>query len=219
MSLDSYKRRLGHTDRGNVLANQTIKNAKRIHGNSPLYKEIEIEGNIYGVRVNMGKKSTDRKLLFTPNTYVDIGDMVSYENKSWMIVDFFPSDIYPKGIISICVNSIFIKHDGSEYEYPAIFKGGNFDLSDKDEFMFLEDGKLTAQIKYDEFSKRIKISEEYIINGRTYSIVGIDNVSKVFNDKGILILTLEVTSSSVPVTPDEDGNESDDKDSGWGGGW
>jgi len=63
---------------------------------SPFYFQIDIDGILTDCRVVSTNKSNEKELLFLPETIKNVGEVVTYNNTKWLIIEFFDNEIFPK---------------------------------------------------------------------------------------------------------------------------
>lgn len=161
---------------------------------SPYYRQVDINGAPMDVRLVQKTKYNERAILFKPDTVIDIGSYVKWGDQTWLMMDFFVNEIYPKSTAHLCNEVLKWKtKDGIPKEYPCSIstsrgimdaQGNSFDIQ-------LPDGTLMMDVQMNVDTKSIPLSLRLILNGRVYKITGIDNVSQSVLGKGTLRFTVE----------------------------
>lgn len=220
MNLQAYNRRLGAKTSSKALENQSIKQVKRLFKNSPTYKEIILNNTTVGVRVNLVQKSSERLILFKPDEGTSVGSIAEFDSKKWMVQEFLPSRVYPKAKVQFCNETIkWIDELGNTIEHPCVATGSNYSLQEGDKYVIHAEGKLTVLVSHNSDTSKIQESQRFIFGGKSYEVVGIDNVTRVDNGVGILQILVELTSSSESDNEISKVADNKDNNTGWGGGW
>jgi hypothetical protein len=217
MDLNVYKRKLGATSTSQALVNATRRQVRSMFTNSPLYRTIILNGVEKGVRLSF-EKDGEHQILLMPEEPISKGDIADIDGNKWLVFETVQDIAYPKGKIRYCNQSLnWTDSLGVSHEYPAIVTGKSYDL-EEDKYMSLSEGQAIAIVSYNADTKTIKLSERFILGDNAYEVIGVDNITHVVKDSGLLLITLERTSKA--DTDDEVTDVADNTtDNGWGGGW
>lgn len=198
---------------------QTIKNN---FNNSLFTEKVLINAIEFDAIITQKDKSEDKKILFMPDTKVDIGSVVELNSNSYLIMDFLSegiNEIYPTGTLKLC-NSIYpiksvktkvlkrdsqgkpvtdkfgdpvyIYTDGATTNLPCIVESSII-AADENKQLPLPQGQLRVTLSYRD---DVKVNDTFPMYNNTYKIRGID-YTKVINGKGIMALSVEQVQSEV----------------------
>jgi hypothetical protein len=187
---------------------ETIKNN---FSNSLFSESILIHGVEYDAIITQEQKSEDKKILFMPDTKVEIGSVVNLSGNNYLVMDFKGegiNEIYPSGTIKLC-NSIYpIKsnptktiigyYDNGKPEYgevyatdrlePCIVESKNY-ATNTNAQLIVQNNAILITIKYQP-SETFKVNYEFTMYNNKYKITDID-YTKVINGKGIIQILAE----------------------------
>lgn len=215
---DDIKARLNVT--GNSISesqfNTTSNYIKSTFKDSPFYKIVKVNGADTEVRV-MDVTSTvkggkiepirfdNKYLLFLPKTTINIGDVVEFDNRTWIITDVQLNELYPSAKIGQCNYKLKYQIGVTKVKtgvdamgrptytetptyvdplQPCIINtqiqsvGLNADVN-------LPKERLIITLTYNSNSKLIKENDVLNINNRNYKVTHF-NYTHVINEVGIL---------------------------------
>jgi hypothetical protein len=194
---------------------------KKFIGN-PNYKVITINGTQYETLYSQGKTSSEKSLLFTPNTKIDIGSVVELNSHSYLIMDFLGegiNEVYPNATLKLCNSTypiksnktkvlktdsqgkpvldkfgdpVYIYTDGATVNLPCIVESSII-AADENKQLPIPQGQLRVTLSYRD---DVKVNDTFSMYNNTYKIRGID-YTKVINGKGIITLAVEQVQSEV----------------------
>lgn len=155
----------------------------------------------------------DNIILLKKTIYqLQYGDYVIIDGKPYLVR--FPTedrDIYLSGKMRLCNESL----KWNSFDYPCIIDK-TFSLSENTtQNVTTVDGQLYAMTQYNSDTLSIKASQRFILGNHAYEVIGSDDVSNVYQGKGLIIFTLKRVELS----------DSDDLSTGTttpppsGGGW
>jgi hypothetical protein len=194
---------------------------KKFIGN-PNYKVITINDTQYETLYSQGKTSSEKSLLFTPNTKIDIGSVVELNSHSYLIMDFQGegiNEVYPNATLKLCNSTypiknnktkvlkndsqgkpildkfgdpVYIYTDGATVNLPCIVESSII-AADENNQLPIPQGQLRVTLSYRD---DVKVNDTFSMYNNTYKIRGID-YTKVVNGKGIITLAVEQVQSEV----------------------
>lgn len=117
-----------------------------------------------------------RSIIMHPDDVLNIGDLFDYNNKKWLTtsVEMF-LDIYYKGLITECNNTLRFYKSGILYNIPCIFSDGNPNM-EEGKFISLPSGHYLLTIPSGVINKS-DLNLRFILNGSPYDTVGINNAT------------------------------------------
>lgn len=218
MNLEAYKRRLNGANQVEATMNATADFTNRQFENSPTFQVISIDGMEADVRVSVEKDSTKKQLLLRPYSTIHKGAIATFDGYNWLTLDFIGTEIYPKAKVKLCNQMLKWKDESNTLlEYPCIVTSKGVTYEDDEKYMVESDGNVHILVSYNNDTKDIGIKDRFVLGGRTYEVIGIDDISDVLDSKGILNLTVEVTSTSDGDNTDSGVADNGESGSGWGG--
>lgn len=163
---------------------------------SPTYREIEVnedEKSIgsFGVRVNMIERMGNiRNLILKPGDDLNIGNMTSFEGRTWLIFDKFG---YPGSGVKVTAmrtnyNLKWIDRDGvlnakrcyaSSSDIGSKSKQSRANIEYNKYDVKLPFGQLYVFIETTDATRRIDLNQRFIINNIVYEVIGVDNTTHV----------------------------------------
>lgn len=219
MDLDVYKRRLGGTTSSEALFNASIEQTNQLFKDSPMFQVVKLNGVDTDSRVSLEKDSTERQLLLRPQTSVKKGVVATFEGEDWLVVNYIPNKVFPKAKVKLC-NALLKWNDGvSTKEYPCVAKEKTVKLNEDDDFVVTSENEIEVSTPFNNDTKTIAIKQRFLIGSKTYEVIGIDDITNVVNNVGILKLILEVTNTSESDDTIVGVADNDTSNDGWGGGW
>jgi hypothetical protein len=206
--LDRYKSRVNQSDK--LIANTKSSNLKTFNSH-PFYSLVDIEGVQTGVIVVQDdNKSEDKKLLFKPDTSINIGTVVKMNELNYLTMDFLGEGInetYPTAILKLCNSTFPIQMNKTQvlvgydklnrpvYEdaetikqEPCIVETGYYYRGMNDQITLPQD-RIMVTLKHQD-SPSLQENNEFIMYNSNFKITFID-YSKVINGKGIITITGE----------------------------
>lgn len=217
MDLTLYQKMIGANNSNITQAyiNDTIVHVNDMFSKSPSYRQAKIDG-IDSDCIISRKKSKQMDLLLRPSTIVSEGSYVDFKEDTFIVLDFVDNEIYPKASISLCNRILKWKlSNGDIKEYKCFVKGATYE-EDKMKTVYTSNGELIVYVQYNDDTKTIKPQTRFIFDESVYEVASIDNVSNVYNGKGVLKLGMTFTNTT--STDDKDNQIADSSgNSGWGG--
>lgn len=213
---DDYKKRL-QIDGGSVagaLSQSSINLINSSFEDSPYYFIIKVNNIDVGARVLQTKQSNAREVLFKPGVVYSKGDYVAYDNATWLMVEFNTDGIYPKAAIQRCNESLkwqvvsgntittkeykcFVTTSTTAYPFDLYYQKNPVQ-------MILPTGEVNAFIQLNADTLTITEQQRFIIGGKAFEVVGIDNISDVFNGIGLLKVWMRM---DIQVSADDKTNK------------
>lgn len=211
MDTNSYKRRMLNGNK--TFADNTIQFMGDNFELSPDYQYIVYENEKLGAIVNDEKTRDDKTILLKPRSHIDKGEIIEYQDRLWLIMEINEDEIYPILKVKLCNQNLKSVTDGSEI--PVVAVGKRTDLDETKSFLMVTTNQISVYASYQK-AKNIRINDKFTMNNRGYEIIGIDDVTEVFEGTGIVIFTVDFTEinidvpnpSPTPTTPTDNG--------GWG---
>lgn len=212
--IEKYIKRLN--DKGNTTKDKIINTSKRTINkqfrSSPSYKTIKINDNEIDCIINHTEDDEKKSIIFRPDSVIDIGSIIEYKNKNYLLISFTDDEISPNGIIQLCTQLFPIKEKGQKiligrdelnrpvYEsnddkvinIPCIVKmnEATIAIADVNKPINLLNNVLYITIPYTE-SESIDYDQEFEMYNAIYRIIRIDT-SKSINKIGLMKLTAEM---------------------------
>lgn len=181
--------------------------------NSPNYRKVFSGGTWYDVRVIQGERVGDLEIIFYPNTSIALGSIVEMGTEKWLLTYLsHDTTITKKGLLKRCNQTLKWKKDGIDYQIEShitsYYTLGAYDVEAKTDMDYdIAKGGLFAHIPINAISKTIVLGDAYVIEGYTYEVAGIDNVTNVLNGRGTIKLTLMRTMSDGKPVSDNTKNK------------
>lgn len=200
MAYEAYKARLNA--RG-TSPTDTLKQATKLSvnlsiKNSASYKKVLIDGAEYDSRVIIDSKNyTKATILFRPETVVHRGSVVQIEGKNWLATDREENDVYPKLSLSMCNNSLkWMDSSGAQHEAPCVIMNPSSFSVDESQSFNIPDGAYRALAPYTPETQLVDVKQRFIINGKVYEVIGVDNVTNIFDGYGYMVFVIKYTTKT-----------------------
>jgi hypothetical protein len=198
MDLHSYKRRLENGSKNSI--DNTKKFINDNFAQSPFYQIVLINGEEIEAIINDEKTTEEKTLLLRPNTNAEKGKIVELNNHSWLIMDFNNDQIYPTLKLRLCNQLLKSVVDGSEI--PVVALGKRTDFDEDEEYLIVTTNEISIYASYQQ-AKTFELQDRFTMNLREYEIIGIDDVTEVYEAKGIVKFTMERTDTPAPPMEEE----------------
>jgi hypothetical protein len=218
MDLSKYEKTIGYSSISESHIGSTIQNVNEYINNSPNLATVIVQSVEVECVINNSKKFGEKNILFRPQTKIDVGDYIGYNEETYLTMNTVPSEIYPKAEVKICNKSLKWNLNSILVEYPCVVSGEVYkeDTTTEDSLVITHDADLVVYVQYNSQTTQIKPKQRFVFNGYAFEVDGIDSVSKVFSEKGLIKLELNsVSISDSDNTTDEIADDS--SNSGWGG--
>lgn len=192
---DLYKKKLmqnGGSTTGELLNNQKMI-AIESFKNDPSYRKAKltkldlVEEDIDVRVVNVDRSVSDKRIYVMPETIIDEGCVISYEDKSYLVTEFEDNLISPMCKSSLCNQTLKLP---SGKEYPCVIAndsyGSKINLSN--DFIGQIDTKLKIQVQANEdILNEVKLDLRYIFNHSKFDIYKCTDVNTSVN-KGVITM-------------------------------
>ncbi|MGD6876776.1 hypothetical protein [Bacillus infantis] len=175
---------------------------------SPSYKLVKVNGIDTDSIVYTDSQYDEKTIIFKPDSIVDIGSVVEFNEKQYLLISFFESDLTPKGELKLCNSTLPIQSGktrvliGHDRDGRPVYKDmysvdkmepciaeTRIQSSSGNEQLPLPDGHLKITLKYQE-ADNIQPNKQFSMYGNTFKITDVD-LTKVINGKGIMIVSAE----------------------------
>ena len=193
--LDIYKKKLqmqgGNIPNDRKLVSQNIMDLSFI--DDPSYRKaklskIDLTQEDIDIRVvNVDRSVSDKKIYVRPETVIDEGCVISYEDKSYLVTEFEDNLISPMCKCSLCNQTLKLP---SGKEYPCVIAndsyGSKINLSN--DFIGQIDTKLKIQLQANEdVLNEVKLDLRYIFNHSKFDIFKCTDINTSVN-KGVITM-------------------------------
>lgn len=217
MDLNSYRNRVNASDSMDAITGHTKLFINHTFPESPLFAQVMVEGVTLDARIGNDAKSNERQLLFRPDTSIYKGDIVQFQAENWLTLDFIADEIYPKADVRLC-NQWLKWRNGNDIlvSYPVVVLGKTFELEQDERFMLTPERDLVVLAQYNPSTTELRLQQRFLLEKQSYEIVGIDDLSEVHNEHGIIKIYLELTSLQTTDDVVEEVADNDKTDTGWG---
>lgn len=174
----------------------TINTINELFANSPSYKEINIGYSSVDVRLSSTDKSDVRVIYFRPQEIYYVGDYAEMEDGFWIISEFDNNELYPKALIQKCNHVIKWKDSQDNlFSFNCIATSEDFNVTEH-KYISLTNGEARVFVQYNTSTKNIVLQQRFIFNGSVFEVVGIDKLTKVVSENGIINLIMRLTISN-----------------------
>lgn len=220
MDLTKYKARLMATSISDAYINDTVSMVNDDFDKTTSYRQIEIDGVSDECNVRLTDDSSKLKIWLRPKKSINKGMYVLLDGKMYMVTDFVPNEIYPKAEIELCNNTLRWRDTLNDLnEYSCIVKGESIELNETTygdrRLVATSDAELKVLVQYNSDTKKIKVDDRFLFGNNAYNVIGIDNITNVYQEKGFIKLTVQATGKT--ATDDTtSGVANDTGNSDWG---
>lgn len=201
MDFSSYRKRVG--DLGSSISgsinNHTIDYINSVFKDNVIsYRDAILEnGSIIGIRVIDGKNAGENKVLLRPNTDLNTGSVLMFDNDKWLVFEKYGSSTYPKLNIKKCNGNIAYKFNNDIYTLSVFITNLNairFDTRYDNMNIGLAEGEVYIYAGLNDFSKTVVLNQRFLMQGQAYEVSGIDNLSYAQNGVGVVKITSKITT-------------------------
>lgn len=190
-----YKARL-HVDGGTQTDSFTNASKQLIHdsfADSPSFMTIDIASIKYDARLVEGEKDNEKKLLYRPDTQINIGEYVTIGFDMWLTMDFENSKITPKSTIKIADRVLRWKDGKNVIEEPCVLQTVQYEEMRDGKYFYTPKGNILIHTQYNANTIKLIDNQRFIFGSNVYKIGGIDDFTNVKDGKGYLSINLEKT--------------------------
>lgn len=179
------------------------------------YRRIQINGVDDDCVFKRTKKSTKLEIVLRPYKVINKGMYITFESNDYMVIDFVPNELYPKGEIELCNNTLRWRDDFNNLmEYNCILKGDSYKIND-DDFITMSDAELILYVPFNDDTDRITVTQRFVFGKFAFEVAEIDSFTNVVNGVGYIEMKLRSTSKT--DSDDIDTGIADETgNSGWG---
>lgn len=189
---------------GESLGSSTKNSINYLFKDSPFYRIIKIENEDVEVRISERagltniKSSQYKSLTFRPDSKFNLGDIAEFNDEEWMIIDFTDNDIFPLASIQRVNEQLrWLDREGNLITIPCIVNKSPLDrifVKDNRHDVPVVDQMMYVLIKHDDMSRLIVNGQRFILGSQAYLVNGIDDLSYVHKDKGVVQLILSFSN-------------------------
>jgi hypothetical protein len=208
-----YHRLVNQNSNNGVLSSS--KEIANQYIDSNLFSETVLIDNVEHVAmVKQDKKSENKKLLLKPDTKVDIGAVVNYEDLNYLTMDFLGegiNKIYPTATLKLCnatfpielnKSKVLLQDDNGNIIYDDLTEEpitvevpssihllsciveNKYRVDTSNEQLWLPENEIMITLPY---HSEIVLGFKFSMYDEQYEILNVDR-TKVINDKGILVI-------------------------------
>ena len=217
MDLHNYKRRLANGTKNSI--DNTKKFIDDNFAQSPFYQVVLINDVEIEAIINDETTTEEKTLLLRPNTDSEKGQIVEFNNHKWLIMDFNNDEVYPTLKLRLC--NQLLKSVVGDAEIPVVALGKRTDFDEDEEYLIVTTNEISVYASYQQ-AKTFQLQDRFTMNLREYEIIGIDDVTEVYEAKGVVKFTMERTETPAPPmteTPTEPVDTTTPTDEGGWGNW
>lgn len=208
MSYEAQKARmlLNGSNIGESQKNHTMRKNNNLFKNSPSYRIVPINGVNTEVRVSdrsatLNLNTSQYKMLtFRPETRFNLGSIVEYESIKWLMIDFNNNDLFPLAAIQKCNEELrWVDGNNISHSVPCVVNKSPMEriiVRNSSNDIPIVDQMMYVLVNYENVASMIKHSQRFILNSQAYSVNGVDDLSYVYNGKGIVQIILKFTESN-----------------------
>jgi hypothetical protein len=213
MDFRRYKRRLLNGSKS--FFENTSKYLNDSFTQSPFYSTIWLGEKEIDAIINDTNSVDEKNILLRPKNAIDKGEVIEYKNHDWLVMDFNEDQVYPTLKVRLCNQILKSVTDGSEIPVVAIGKRTDFD--EEEDYLIVTTNEITVFASF-QLANHIKLTDRFTMNNSGFEVIGIDNVTEVFQDKGVVKFTMDVTEIPVtpPAEPIDENTPTENTDGGWG---
>jgi len=197
---DDYQKRLNAsgTNEADAFKNSTINFIDRAFSNSPNYRLVPVDGVDTECRIINTDSFKTRDMILRPGSRVNIGSLVVVDSYYFLITDFVYDNIISKARLTIASDMLRWKNkDGVIKQYHLVGEtASRFNMIERANSDFVS-SQAYFYVQRNPDTDTIVPSQRFIIGGKVYHVIGIDNVTNTdSNGLGISQLIMSATPSS-----------------------
>ncbi|MDD4779004.1 MAG: hypothetical protein PHT02_00175 [Tissierellia bacterium] len=163
---------------------------------SPSYKSVTINNTLRDVQITdenaINKNPNKKRVLCKPEEDINIGDDILWNSEHWLCTNIdSDKEIYAKGIIERCNNTLTFYKNSISYTLPCIITavGSSMGLSDN-ETKYTSDlnNEIIVRVSNNTISQLIQVNDIFKIGKRNYKIMTDSDIV----ESGLLIFKMQV---------------------------
>lgn len=200
--LDLYKQRFGNaTSEQEYLLQQEKILLSQMFNDAPSYKKVKLNGIEYDARVvpinrnRLGETFLYFKVIFKDDVIINLGDIIEFDNAKYLVYDLLHNTILPTCIVMGCLHTIQFTKNNVINSVPCVVSNTTFTL-DESRLIAIPFDKIMVLLPYNDITKQIEINDTVLLDGKQLRVFQVDNISRVYNNKGNLILYLDNITAS-----------------------
>ena len=184
---DVWKKMMGVDNTTQAVVNNGKELAIREFANDPSYRKavlqkLDLTKEDIDIRIkNVDRTTAQKRILFLPDTEIEVGSYISYREKTFLITEFQDDqDIAPYSTAKFCNQTLNWK--GLEKPIPCVAEDSAY--NDKGEinldYFSMVDGKLAIYVPVNEITNKIKQNMRFVFNHNSmmvFEIISIKNVT------------------------------------------
>lgn len=209
MDMSSYRRRMANGNQNFI--DNTMVFINENFTDSPFFHPILLNGMEIDAIVNDESSPNEKTILLRPNDKIDKGEVIEFSNHYWLVMEFNQDEVYPTLKVRLCNQRLRNIENGSEI--PVVAVGKRTDFDEDEDYLIVTTNEITVFASF-QLAKNIELTDTFTMNGKAYEVIGIDDVTEVYNNKGIIKFTVEKTEVPITETPPTETDET--TDGGWG---
>jgi hypothetical protein len=174
--------------------------------NSPSYKIVKINGVDTDVRIaerssTLNLNLSQYKLLtFRPESKFNLGSLVEFNDYKWLMIDFTDSDLFPLAAIQKCNEELRWKDETDTlHSIPCVVNKSPMErilIRNSSNDVPIVDQMMYVLVNYEDVATLIKTSQRFILGNQAYRVNGVDDLTFVYNGKGLVQIILKFTESN-----------------------
>ena len=191
--LDKYSKRMSSYG-ANVLEDYKESSVHLVNesfADIPSFRVVKINGvNVDSRIVQSGTQSNRQHILFRPGANFSKGELIEVDGGTWLLSDFFISEVFPKGRIEECQHVLKWKKGQDTHLQPCALSVDIMYL-EEDKFVEVPDGTIIVRTPFNSIADTIVIRDRFIFGSSSFEVVVKDDFSEISKGKGVLKLTLK----------------------------
>lgn len=195
---DDFKKRLNASgaNESDAFLKSTQSFTARTFTNSPNFRFVKVDGVDKPVRLVNTNSFKTRDLLMLPETIVNVGGVVEIDNMFFLVTDFTTDQIISKARLTVCADIIkWYDSKGNLKQHHLVGDNISRFIVQNSQGTQVAGNYTFVYVQRNEETDSIVASQRFIIGGRPYSVMGIDNITNVdSNGVGLTQLTLTVAT-------------------------
>lgn len=160
--------------------------------NDPSYRRailqrLDLTEEEIDIRIkNIDKTVNEKRIYVKPNTRIEIGSLISYEDKTFIVSEFEENLISPMCKVELCGHKINIPN--TDIFLPCLIEGESYGVKifqSNNDFFSDTDTKVKVTVQDNDFTRKVYQSYRFMIGNSKHGIYKVGDIT-VYN-KGVIV--------------------------------
>lgn len=191
---DVWKKKMG--SQGSSASESRVNASKELFirefKNDPSYRQailqkLDLTEEEIDIRIkNIDKTVNEKKIYVMPDTQIEIGSLITYEDKTFIVSEFEENLISPMCKVKLCGHKINIPN--TDIFLPCLIEGESYGVKifqSNNDFFSDTDTKVKVTVQDNDFTRRVYQSYRFMTGNSKHGIYKVGDIT-VYN-KGVMV--------------------------------